>query len=124
MVHQLENPEIILHGLNDVETVANALSLYIENMTKEFADAEPRPLTGPWHDYKDPLLFAGCLHNDTVDVTTFDVNTPSARDIMCIRCGATQTTIDALDAVRGTLRDAIELRQRIVKEWGYDPTHG
>jgi hypothetical protein len=119
MVHHREDPEIILHGLNDVEIVANALSIYVDYLTKEFSDRPPSLMTGPWQGGD-----SDCLHQVTTDIPTpFDSNVPSAKDVKCDRCGAIQTTADALDAVRGTLRETVELRQRIVKEWGYDPTH-
>lgn len=122
MVHRLENPQIILHGLNDVETVANALAVYVEHLTEKYGSADPEWMEGPWRGGNAELA-KDCLHRETVDVTVHGAEVPSATDELCTRCNAVRTRADALDAVRGTAKDAMTLRQRIVKEWGYDPTH-
>ena len=114
--------QVVLKGLEDVEYVTSALAIYIDRLTEQNKDAPPVPLQGPWHNPGNPDLFADCVHANTEDVTEFN-DEGITEVLLCTRCGATRVTGDAMWAVRSTVKGAIELRQRIVKEWGYDPTH-
>lgn len=121
--------QIVLKGLEDVETVTNALAVYIEDMAEKHGNVEPKYLAGPWIDSMDDQ----CTHEDAVEasdgsmIALFgpDRSAWPNRVLLCKneQCLARQHIVDVMDAVRGTAKYAIELRQRIVKEWGYDPTY-
>lgn len=121
--------QIVITEAEDAEYVTSALSVYIDHLTEKFGDAEPQYMMGPWLEVNDPL----CTHEQTIEAPpeALDVlfkDKPEMRPekaLLCMndKCLARAHIVDANDAVRGTVKGAIELRQRLVKEWGYDPTH-